>query len=403
MTLLRGLSLVAAVSLLTASPVAAQRTIFNPALSLYIFYSDDVEFGPEQVSDTYYRLEVELPVRREFARGAFEFSFAPFLVRYDQSEVFDHDGHRTRATLEFEPSELSALELSGRLQRTQDRGSARDLEDPEAFLTSRLSRDLEAASFEYRRRTTGPWSWDVAGLFASTSFEAVGEAADGDPEAPEGREDLSVEVGGYRALSERTNVGLRYGRRRYDLEVSGAETLDLVSLFLERQLNRRWELELLAGGYNRSGRPAEDVDLTTSGPQGTVTLIRTYRRAALTAMAGNLLTSGGELPSTAELRTVEVLLRDAGLRPGGWHLAARYIHRVPSASNLPTTDLTTLSGAVEWAFHRLIGLRFDGFYADQRGEAQFEGSYYRVGAAIVFHPLGRTRLGGAGGEATGDE
>ena len=401
--LLDRLHLVAvALAIFSALPLAAQRTTFDPSISLGYFYTSNVnivgEDGPE---DSGYRFGVTFPVRHTTKRSSLAFTYSPYFDRFNDFGELDNTGHRASLIFGREVSRRSSLDLSASYLRVQDQGDPQSEDDGDLLLNRRTQRESTRFDLGFDRQLRNRWRWGFSVGASEWRYDEIEDFEPPEPVAPlEDRKEArgSITVG--RNLSERSSFGVRYGYRFFDLEVSGERQVHSASLVWQREVADRLSLSASLGGFWSSGDEFDRGEAgsdTQSGIQGSLNLSRTYRRVILGISASHQPSAGGSRPGTATNSRVQLSLSGATEGPWNWGLYARWARRDPIAGAEPTVEGWSLGPrvSVRFGLAQIVGIGFTATYNTQSGGPQTdEADYFRVAANLSIFPLARTRLGG---------
>jgi hypothetical protein len=406
-------------AVLLAAPAAAQRTRFNPSISVGAGRTDNVEYtAVEETSDTVAHVTAALPVERAWRTGTFRFAYEPSFFKYDSTTSLDRFEHHATAGWNRSFGRRTRLDLSADFSRTQQQGLRLPGPDqappdepapvvpPDALLTQRTERDSFGAWLRLDRTAGERWSW---GLTASGSDYAHDAIEDFNPNQPAGFavEDRTEYAGAFdlsRAFSRADSMGLRYEHRWFELDASPDQDSDLLSLTYRRTVGRKLWLDLGAGGSRTTGDGAggSPGDDERSELQGNVGFHRAFRHVDLGLGVSHRPTSGGHLEGTSTDTSAELRLSGVRRRDWFWDVVTGYVHRDPTQDGAAATRGLAAAGQVERMFLEVLSVRFATSFADQSEDdpTRPDPSAWGAELALVWYPRGRAEA--ARGEKEGE-
>ena len=389
---------------LIAIPAAAQKTTFNPAFNLDLFASNNVDYvGDSGRSDRGLHLGLSLPVERSLKRGSIAFNYNPAITLYGEFTELDNISHLVSLEASTQPSRNSSLSFRAGYSKTQEQGDPRSLDPADLFLDRRTDRERASVDLFYQAQPAERWSWDFSLGASGWLFQEIEDFEEEQPGIPlEDRVEFRGTVGVARTLSPSDSIGLSYGFRFFDLDLSGEETSQSVSLVYQRDIEDRISLGLSLGAFYNTG------DATTgapgsrggeqSGVQGGLSLTRTFRQSSLSFVAGHAPSAGGARIGTSLNGYVGLSYVSANTRYWNWGLLSRVARRDPSNPEQPTIDSFTASIQIGRNLGRQLGIRLGGDYVYQSSSAEVaaDSSYLRGSLGLVWFPLGRSGVMGGG-------
>lgn len=394
---LRWIGLSSLVAGIGVTPLAAQRTVFNPEVSLEQGYTDNVGYnGTDGTSDSVTRLGLLLPVVRTWPTGNFDFSYAPSAERFADTDSLDNEAHRLRFSLRNQPTRRSNLNFDTSFESSQVQGRVASLDGADLVTTARTERDLLRAAFGYGTRISTRWAWNGNLDYADSSYDLIDDFAPGLVDVEDRREyGAGLQIS--RELSTTTSVGVGYRWQRFDLDLSGEETVHSLSATLQRTLSRVMELRAALGGFTSSGdalaAPGEDD--SRSGVQASLGLDRTFRTLRLGLDLSHAPSSGGSLGGTSTDTAFGAALSPTNTGNWSWSTAARLALRDPAIDGEEDVRSVAFEGSVERYFARMLGMRLRAGQVDQSSDDPArDARYYSATLGLVWYPLGRTAIGG---------
>jgi hypothetical protein len=395
------MSVAIAVTLVSVAPLRAQRTSFNPIISLDYLYVDNVQYlGDNGTPDSGYRLGIRLPLVRQFRRGTLNLTYSPKFERYQKFEQLNNTGHSLDLGLYVTPTPISKVTLTSSFSRTQDQG---DPADPygDAFVGRRTERDLAALGFSYRNRLSGRFLWGFNTQFTDTSYKNIEDFVPAGTDLI-GRQTLRGSLDLLRSLSPTTSMGLRLGYGKFRLDDGTDGDSREVGLIVEHALGQRTDFSMGLGVYEREDATPQDpntgIDNKRSGIQGFMDLRRQLRRASLSLNAKRATTDGGILAGTSTDTSLGFSVSGTAERRWSWSIATRYARREPTDEQRSTIDTLALGLNLGVKLHRRLQLSLSPVYLHQTGnDAGADALVLRGGFGLSWAPLEKTRLGRSGG------
>lgn len=404
------LAIVVFVASAFSGAAVAQRTTFHPEVNLQQTYTENALFlaGQSETADTsdwITRLDVLLPLRREWTGGSWSLSYRPSFEQYSEFDALDHDEHYVAAALASALGRSASLGFDLNYQRSQQQGTTVGTTVPDRFVTTRTDRDVFEGQVLFRRETSERWRWFASVRSSTFAYRTVGDLSlPSDAPTLEDRTERGANVGIDRVLSRNTFVGAEYGYERYDLDVSGKETVHQLAGRLERVLGRGSSFALRLGGYRRQGDAFSGggaIDgARQSGFQGGLTYRKSFRTSGLSVYADRATSSGGALEGTA---TDTIAGASLDLRPDprvNWGVNARYAQRSPSNPAFSTVTNLAVGLSFEWRPMLKLGFRGGADYVDQSGSelAAQNTAFALARVGLVWYPRGpaRSTEGGPG-------
>lgn len=390
---------------LISPPAAAQKTSFNPSVSLNARYSDNLEYVEEDgTDDSATRLSLDLPLARETATGTLSLRYQPSYIKYRDEDDLDHDEHVADLDWATRLGPKSALGLAASFSRTQAQAATGiserpEVEDTDLLLTERTDRDSFGASLRFDR-TEGPrWGWRAALNWVATSHDEIAEAPSTTVTGfeVEDRTEYGASIEALKSLSRSNSIGLRYEHRKFDLDRSPDEDTDSISLTYREELARKLSFELGLGAARTTGDAAggSEGDEDRTDFLGSLGLSRAFRRVRLQVTASHRPTSGGHLEGSSTNTGLGLALSGAQSREWGWNVYSRYAHRKPTDDASESIDTLAFGADVERKFARVLGIRLGGNYVDQSSDESglSDSSAYTIDLGVVWYPRGRAAQG----------
>ncbi len=390
---------------ISVSGAWAQRTTFNPSITVGGSYTDNIEHAAtEETSDSASRIELDLPVSRQWDGGGMEFYYRPSYIQQSDQDDFDRDEHRLGFSTTTVIDRRTNWGFSAAYSKTQTQFSPTISEfepiDDDQFTANPTDRDSLGASLSLARTQSPRWNWQASLDWNQVDHELIpGVPASALGDSPvEDRSEYGGSFGFSRSLGRGASLGLQYRHRRFDLDVSGEEDSDSLSVTWNRTVSRTLAFGVSVGAFKSTGEASDGTDLATddderTGAQGSFSLTRSFRASRLVFSGSHEPTSGSNLVGTSTNT-------DAGLTYAGtrrlwdWSVSGRYGLREPADSS--SDDLKNLSAgaSIERFFQRQVGVRFGAAMTDQSGSGAADRSAFSVDVGFVWYPLGRTKLGG---------
>lgn len=390
------------VAVLTLFAASASGQSFYPEIAAEISHTDNVSFTSElEAEDTIYRVSVLLPVTRDWKTGSFTLRYQPVYEVYEEFEALDNLSHFLSLDVASNPSPLSSIQFVVDVTKTQQQGGAQSLDTSNLFVTRRTDRERAALDFSLLRRTPNRWSWRLSTGLEATQFEEISGFDDAAP--PTDLEDragfeAALELG--RDVSRTTSIGVAYGWERFDLDVSGEETVQRVALVTRQEVGKRSSLTFYAGSFRATGDTlALTADNEETGFFGELRIVRTYRRSVLEGSASYGPSLGGARLGTSVDGLLSLGLSSENTRRVDWELFARYALREPNAPQQGDLESAAIEARIARRIGRQVSVGLRGSYFDQSGNAPSEkASVYKFGLGLVWHL--NARSGPAGGQST---
>lgn len=377
-----------------ALPVYGQKTTFSPRGSIGLNYTDNVRFvgkgESEATDDSVLRLGLTLPWVRQLQRGAFTFSYQATYNKHDKFDSLDNLSHRLGLNLSKRSRPRSSLGLGVNYAKTQSQGNAQFLEDLDLFLNRRTDRESANFNFSYRGPFANRWGWNTSLGAAVNRFDEISGAEEVPPTEPlEDRETFHGALGIYYERSPGRAIGVTYTRSVFDLDRTGRETVQAVSLQLFRGLLQPTpSLTFSLGVFSRnieSDDPARASDSEVR-LQGALTYRPTLRKVNLSLSAGHQPSGGGSRPGTSTNTLAAMTVGSKSTRRWGWQTSLRYALRDPTGEDQNTLESASLDASLFKELARNVSVRLRGGYVDQTGTGKDDrGSFYRAGLSLEFH------------------
>lgn len=388
-----------------APAVFAQRTTFNPSITFGYFNAEDVDLvGAADQSDVGFRIATELPVEHQLAKGSIEFRYRPQFEQFNEFSELDNTAHKATLDLSLAPTRLSSFSMRMSYDRGLDQGRAGSERDSDLFLTRRTDRQLAGIEVDYSNRLKGGWDWRGSVGFSASQFDEIQGFDSGGPSA--GVEDRTETEGSFgisRRLARTTSIGARFERREFDLEESGEELAELVSLVVRRELSSRSSLNLAVGAFRSSGTAARgansDPNDRREGLQGSLALKHSRRHVDLAVFARSGPTDGGASAGTSSNSLIGLSVSGRPSPRLSWSSAIRYARREPSDAGLETLESVSVTLGTEIRVLRFIGLRLGVNYVDQSEGTDELKLFSDGGISLVWYPLAGRRISGQSRES----
>jgi hypothetical protein len=356
----------------------AQKTTFNPSITVEQGYSDNVQYidvPDEKVSDTTTAVGIDLPVTRQLKRGDLSFNYSAAYSQSSRFDELDHGQHRVGVGVGYDTSRLAHLRFDATFVKSQQQGNPQSVEnqDVEFLLAERTDRTTYGGRLSYSRQVGERWEWEGALGASKSSFDPIFSDAVGAESNVEDRTWYEGHLGVQRQLTRRVALGARYRYQQTELDVSADETAQSAVFLVERSLGEQASVGFELGGYRRSfddsaeGGGNENLErdgliagivLDYDKPLGPV-------RFGLSA--GVRPTAGGALAGTATNTTLAVWVAGHETRHWHWSASTRYTRRDPTDGDDAETDTVAVGASIERSLLDALGVRLHGYYADQSG------------------------------------
>ncbi|MGB5878509.1 MAG: hypothetical protein WBH85_00650 [Thermoanaerobaculia bacterium] len=392
---LRHLAAWSAVGLL-ATAATAQRTTFDPQVNVGLFSTNNVAITREDArSDWGLRLGLILPVVLQLDRGSLSFTYSPRVELFREADNFNNVSHRLRLGLVTVPAPDSSLNLTAAYSDTQDQGVVESADPADLFLTQRTDRQRASLDLIYGDQLRNRWNWGFTLGGSIWNYERLVESDDGaDPIPLEDRSEVRSSVQLTRSLSPTTALGLRYGYRRFVLELSGDENSHSVSFVFQKDVAERLSLEFSVGGFRNTGEavtgPLDPASGTRSGVQGQFRLTRVWQQSSLSIVAGHVPSSGGARIGTSVNSFVGLSYGNRGSQVWTWGLDTRVARRDPSDENQRVINSIALGGRVGRRLSHKTTIRMTARVFDQTDDGgETKGTYIYTWLGVVWRPLAR--------------
>ena len=379
-------------------PAVAQTTSFNPRIAFGAGYLDDVSYRGEAGQDDYYfRLAMMFPLTYENRKTRLALTYSPYFERFQEFSDLDNIGLRFRFEVGHQPTQSSTINFTATYRRIEDQGDAESLDDVDFFLIPRSLLETRTASLGYRSRPAAGWGWGINGGYGfntSTPIEAIEEE---DPILREEKEQYWANIDVTRALSRSTDLGLRYGYRRFFNEITPEEWVHIVDFFVRREIAQRLSAEGSLGVFRRERDivpPLTDEDRYSQGLNVGVSISRQFQYTRLRFFAGHSPSGGGFRAGTSTNTVASLTYSGSTGRYFSWSLSGRWAYRQPTNELQDTTEAVSLRGFLERRLWRRVSVAFGPEYIRQvTGENVREGYILRGLFGVVWYPLEKTRLG----------
>ncbi len=391
-----------AVTLFAVPPLSAQRTTFNPVISLGYIYIDNVQLvGEDGTADSGFRLGLQLPVVRQLRKGTLSFTYSPNFDKYEDFSELDNTGHRLVFNLATQPTPISELILSTAFSRTQDQGDPSQPDD-DIFIGRRTERERASFDLSYRDRLSGRFLWGFSTGYSASSFKDIENFDPGATDPIGDRNTLRGSVDLLRVVSRTTNFGVRIGYGRFELDRGDDEELRELSLILDHVVGKRTNLAVGLGVFetevDEASSPGGVPGKSRTGGQGFLILTRQLRKLSLSLGAVRSATAGGIIEGTSTDSSVYFSLGSSVGRRWDWTVDSRYSRREPSDEQLATIDNAALGLTLSLRLFRRVHLRLSPRYTRQLGDdAGADSLVLQGGFGLSWAPLEKTRLGRGGG------
>lgn len=381
---------------LMATAAIAQRTTFDPQVNVGLFSTNNVALTREDPrSDWGLRLALILPVVRQLDRGSLTFSYSPWVELFRETDTFNNVSHRLRLSLVTAPTPESSLNLTAAYSKTQDQGVVESIDPADLFLTQRTDRQRSSLDFTYGDQLRNRWNWGFTLGGSIWNYDRVIDSGVGDePIGLEDRSEVRTSFQVTRSLSPTTALGLRYGYRRFVLDLSGDENSQSFSFVYQKDIEERLSLEFSVGGYHNTGEavtgPLDPSSGSRSGVQGQLRLTRNWRQSALAIVAGHRPSSGGARIGTSVNSYVGLSYGNRGDQVWDWGVYTRLARRDPSNENQKVINNLALGGRVGRRLNRKTTIRMTARVFDQTDDGgESSATYLYVWLGAVWRPLAR--------------
>ncbi len=388
-----------AMAAIGAWPAEAQRTKFDPRLGLSYFYRSRVNyFGEQAQDDSSLRLNLALPVTRQYQKGSLAFIYQTHLEKFEEFDQLDDLGHRLTLDFGWRPSQRSSLNLGAQYRIRRDQLDPTSVDTVDLLAFRQLQREQGNFNLGYGRQIGKRWSANVGGRAGVYRFH---EIVDDPPEEPldtEDRSEIAGTAGVSRRFSDKSSLGFSVGARQFDLDRSGRQDAVSASLVYSREVVEKSSISLRIGGFRmQTGQFVEDEQQTRTGVQGSLSINRQFRYVVGMLTASHAPNVGGARLGTAVVSHVQLGLTDSHFRNWGWSLHARMGYRDPNDPEVVEVQTLTTSAGINLKLQKYLGLNFHFTWADQlKGEVDSGADFFRVGASLAWHPFGWTKLASEG-------
>lgn len=391
-------------------PVQAQRWIFNPVVDLSANYDDNLTYaGAGDSSDTGSSIRVQLPVRRAWKTGSFSATYTPSYTQYRDFKALDRDEHRLRMGLFTQPNRTTALQFGMAYTLTQDQGNPADAgssidaggSGDQVFLSERTERAVYGTDIRLTRNAGPTWVWS-AGLGATIQDNTSLGTVIPDPtdvNRSEDRENYRASFSLARKLSETRSFGFRINQRRTELDLSGDEDASQFGLTYSHMPGRNLTLDYQFGAFYASGSAAAAAGANSrAGLQLRFNLQRDYRDTRLEFWANHRPTSGGNERGTSTNSSVGLSYSGDVRGRWRWELSTILSERNPADPLFATLRNYSVRAEISRKLWRVISLQLMTRLNEQTSDNPTTPDTTALGVrlGIIWHPLGRTPLGGSG-------
>ena len=389
------------VLLFAAAPADAQKTTFNPSISIGFAYTDNVQYldqpGPT-TGDTAVTAGVVLPLVRLIDQGALRLTYGANRLAYQDEGQFDNTEQRVSFDFFRLNRRQSTWRVTTRYVKSDEQTSpilptdivpdqTEGPDDADLSLTSRTDRETIDARVGYDWRIGPAWGLNVGFAAGESTFSGGTDVED--------RTWWGPSVSMRNTISRRTSLGAGYNFRRVDLDTGGSEDFQQLDVFFDRGLSRAVQFELHVGGFTRS--PEDSKSETSVFGTANVRFNNglTLGPVRLDFLAGVSPSKGGALTGTSLNSTAGFSISGVRTYPVNWRIGSSYNHRSPFESGEPTTETLRVAAGVEPKISRLMGLRFASSYTEQTSEdPTLEATYTQARLTLVIYPLGRNKISG---------
>ncbi len=384
--------------LVCASSAAAQRTTFNPIVSLEVVYVDNVLYvGEDGADDTALRLSVQLPVVRELEKGSVSFIYTPVLDKYQDFSELDYVGHRLSVAVDTEPTRRSQFAFDVGWTQTQVQGDP-EINAPgeggDLFISRRTEREVGTVGLFYRNRVTGRFFWGLNSRYTDSSYSEIDGLATGGAEPIGDRSALRNSIDLLAGISRSTRMGVRLGVSNFSLDDGIDEESRDVQLVVEHTLGENSELSFGLGAFEAE---VDGTDETRDGVQATLAWTRALRRFDVAIAGSHAPAAGGTLDGTSTDSALVFSIAAGLTRRASWGADLAVARRDPADPTLEPIDVVAVGLNIDWNLFRDWSMRLSPLYTRQLGGEAAESLVLRGGLGLVWAPLGKTRVGGAGG------
>ena len=402
-----GERLVAAVAFgaICVTPALAQKTTFNPSLSVGVGYTNNLNYAGEVTEDSgdvSAGLGVRLPLNRGLRNGSVNLSYFGKISLYQTNSDVDNVSHRLHLNYSHRTRRGSQFRASARYVRTQEQFDSVLLpegikpddpligpgDDVDLSVTERTNRETASVVISYGWRLGPRWGLGAALNAGRSNFEGG--------EDVENRKGYGGSLNLSTDLSRRSQLELGYSYTWVQLEESGDEQIQQGSLTYRQQLSRTLRLDTRLGAFAVRSVETGESDTGTFGAIGVQFndgLVAGPLRFGFSAGASP--SGGGALIGSALNTSVGASMSGVRVKPLNWGLYATYTYRKPFDSTLATSYSTVLRASVEHTLRRWWSLRFGTSWVTQRSDdPALVAEYARASLSLVAYPLGGTRLAG---------
>jgi hypothetical protein len=409
------LSLMGVLCAAFALPGSAAVTTFDPSLQLWRVYTSNALFSSseEAVSDSYTALSLFLPVARKTPRSFTRLTYSPSYQGFDSLDSLDNLTHRVLLEANATPTEASTIDISTLYYKGQDQVRPDASSDPNFVLTPRNSREQGRVELDYTNRITGQWNWGARTYYEDLRYSFIDDT-DEQPDSfvPQDRTAIGVEGRIGRNTSLRTSTGLEIGFDRFDLDVSGQEDVQRLSLFLNHAFSRRNQLELQGGGFqseiDRKAPLEPGQDNTRSGFYGRFDFVRVYSGFNLRLFASHRPTSGYDFVGTSTNSIAGLTFNPEFSDKLAGDATIRYLKADSTFGEDAAIENIGVGGNLGYRPFRTLSFRFSAWVSSQTGSGRLgestsaDISVFEGSIAIVWNPLAGKPIAGGGDSAQGE-
>ena len=382
-------TLAAAIAGLACTSAGAQDVTFRPRVGAGPMYLDNVLYvGVEppgtDLSDVVTAVVVVLPVQRVWRSGSWWLEYQPSYQKYSEFDDLDHDEHRLSFALKSTPSRVSTTTLDLGYSNTWTPDNLGDLSTMNYFLNPINERHKAEGKFGYERELSPRWAASFDALAMTYRFDDISGVENIDPDfdqESEDRDEYGASVGFDRAVSRATALGFEYSYRRYEYEVSGNDTVHLLSFTIDHVISRSTTFEVGVGAFDQR---------SDSGFQGNLLLKRALETSDLILFAKSAPSSAASFGGTTDTFAAGLTWETRRRPRWDWSLTARYAIRESVDPGETELDSAGVGAWLERRWKERVGVRVSGIVQDQSGSTDLENnlSVGIVRAVAIWYPRG---------------
>ena len=395
------------------APAAAERTEFEPAISLAWWRTDNVDVVANEVpadsaADSYATLGVALPLTRNQRWGSIGLSYVGSYTRYDKASVYDNIAHAVFASVTKTLGSEGRLTAETFYALTQDQGIPDRIGDDDQFLTVRTERTFYGGGLRYdktgRRSEIASWlraSRSVFDPIEDTSLPAIPGVVQ---LLPENRTLFSGSFEYRYSFTRRFSLGPRYDVGYADLQRNANDTYHTFSAAFGYEVSEHFSFDGAVGATFHS--TAADLERGLPGQDETrLAWILTLRidpplaavqkgKIKLGLDVGISPSGGGALEGTSTNSYARVYIGSGAYSSRlDWDVGIRYTRRDATLDTVSTFESAGLEGSLQYGLGPLFSARVGAGWGRQldADAGITNASFSSVSAGVVLYPRGRAR------------